>query len=135
MKLKQIQRVKKISKEDFISQYVKKQIPVVVEELTEDWPAYQKWKLSYINDIAGDITVPLYDDRPVNHEEGFNEAHMTMKMSDYINLLESKPTNYRIFLYNLMKQVPRLKNDFLWPDIGLKLVKQLPMLFFGGENA
>ncbi|MBW1658339.1 cupin-like domain-containing protein [Flavobacterium quisquiliarum] len=135
MKLKQIERVKKISKEDFISQYVKKQIPVVIEELTEDWPAYKKWKLSYINAIAGDITVPLYDDRPVNHEEGFNQAHLKMKMSDYINLLESRPTNYRIFLYNLMKDVPTLKNDFLWPDIGLKLVKQLPMLFFGGENA
>lgn len=135
MRLKQIERVKKISREDFISQYVKKQIPVVVEELTEDWPAYKKWKLSYINDIAGNITVPLYDDRPVNHEEGFNQAHLKMKMSEYITLLESKPTNYRIFLYNLMKDVPTLKNDFLWPDIGLKLVKQLPMLFFGGENA
>ncbi|HEX8018039.1 MAG TPA: cupin-like domain-containing protein [Flavobacterium sp.] len=135
MKLKQIERVKKISKSDFISQYVKKQIPVVVEELTEDWPAYHKWKLSYIKEIAGDKTVPLYDDRPVNHEEGFNEAHTTMKMSDYINLLEEKPTNYRIFLYNLMKDVPALKNDFLWPDIGLKLVKQLPMVFFGGENS
>jgi hypothetical protein len=29
MNLKQIERVKKISKADFISQYVKKQIPVV----------------------------------------------------------------------------------------------------------
>jgi hypothetical protein len=58
-----------------------------------------------------------------------------MKMSDYINLLESKPTNYRIFLYNLMKEVPTLKDDFLWPDIGLRLVKQMPMLFFGGENS
>ena len=134
MKLKQIERVKKISKADFISQYVKNQIPVVVEELTEDWPAYHKWKLSYINEIAGNIIVPLYDDRPVNHEEGFNEAHTTMKMSDYIHLLESKPTNYRIFLYNLMKEVPLLKEDFLWPDIGLNLVKQMPMLFFGGET-
>ncbi|UPZ16556.1 cupin-like domain-containing protein [Flavobacterium humidisoli] len=135
MKLKQIERVKKISKEEFISQYVKKQIPVVIEELTEDWPAYNKWKLSYMKEIAGDLVVPLYDDRPVNHEDGFNEAHTTMKMSDYIELLQEKPTNYRIFLYNLMKQVPSLKNDFLWPDIGLKLVKQMPMLFFGGENS
>lgn len=135
MKLKQIERVKKISKEEFISQYVKKQIPVVIEELTEDWPAYNKWKLSYMKEIAGDLVVPLYDDRPVNHEDGFNEAHTTMKMSDYIELLQEKPTNYRIFLYNLMKQVPSLKNDFLWPEIGLKLVKQMPMLFFGGENS
>ena len=135
MKLKQIERVKKISKEEFVSQYVKKQIPVVIEELTEDWPAYNKWKLSYIKEIAGDLVVPLYDDRPVNHKDGFNEAHTTMKMSDYIELLQEKPTNYRIFLYNLMKQVPSLKNDFLWPEIGLKLVKQMPMLFFGGENS
>ncbi|MCM0665660.1 cupin-like domain-containing protein [Flavobacterium tyrosinilyticum] len=135
MKLKQIERVKKISKEEFVSQYVKKQIPVVIEELTEEWPAYNKWKLSYMKEIAGDLVVPLYDDRPVNHEDGFNEAHTTMKMSDYIDLLQEKPTNYRIFLYNLMKQVPSLKNDFLWPEIGLKLVKQMPMLFFGGENS
>ncbi len=135
MKLKQIERVKKISKSEFISKYVKNQIPVVIEELTEDWPAYQKWKLSYIKEIAGNKVVPLYDDRPVNYQDGFNEAHTSMKMSDYIDLLEKKPTNYRIFLYNLMKDVPVLKNDFLWPDIGLKLVKQMPMLFFGGQNS
>lgn len=34
-----------------------------------------------------------------------------------------------------MKEVPTLKDDFLWPDIGLRLVKQMPMLFFGGENS
>ena len=96
---------------------------------------FEKWNLNYIKDIAGEKTVPLYDDRPVTHKDGFNEAHAKMKMSDYVDLLLSKPTNYRIFLYNLMKEVPVLKKDFLWPDIGLKLVKQLPMLFFGGENA
>ncbi len=133
--LTEIERVKTISKEDFYNQYVKKQKPVVIEQLTHDWPAYKKWKLNYIKEIAGDKNVPLYDDRPVSHKDGFNEAHATMKMADYVDLLESKPTNYRIFLYNLMKEVPVLKNDFKWPDIGLRLVKQLPMLFFGGENS
>ncbi|HMI07249.1 MAG TPA: cupin-like domain-containing protein, partial [Flavobacterium sp.] len=85
--------------------------------------------------MAGEKTVPLYDDRPVSHKDGFNQAHAMMKMSDYVDLLQQKPTNYRIFLYNLMKQVPELKADFNWPDIGLKLVKQLPMLFFGGQNS
>ncbi|RDI08606.1 cupin-like domain-containing protein [Flavobacterium sp. AG291] len=133
--LTEIERVKTITKEDFYNNYVKKQKPLVIEKLTEDWPAYEKWKLDYIKDIAGEKTVPLYDDRPVSHKDGFNEAHAKMKMADYIDLLQSKPTNYRIFLYNLMKEVPSLKNDFKWPDIGLKLVKQLPMLFFGGEGS
>jgi len=130
-----IERVKTISKKDFFENYVQKQQPVVVEQLTSEWPAYEKWKLEYIKQIAGDKEVPLYDDRPVSYKDGFNEAHAKMKMSDYIDLLLSKPTNYRIFLYNLMKEVPSLNNDFHWPNISLRLVKQLPMLFFGGENS
>lgn len=133
--LNEIERVETISQEDFYTHYVKKQKPVVIEKLTKDWPAYSKWNLEYIKSIAGDKTVPLYDDRPVSYKDGFNEAHAKMKMSDYIDLLQSKPTNYRIFLYNLMKEAPVLQNDFKWPKIGLKLIKQLPMLFFGGENS
>ncbi|NHN27348.1 cupin-like domain-containing protein [Flavobacterium jejuense] len=133
--LTEIDRIETISKEDFYVNYVKKQKPVVIQQLTTDWPAYNKWNLEYIKSIAGDKTVPLYDDRPVSYKDGFNEAHAKMKMKDYIDLLESKPTNYRIFLYNLMKEVPSLQNDFKWPNIGLRLVKQLPMLFFGGENS
>ncbi len=133
--LQEIPRLKTVSRADFIKDYVRPQKPVVIEQLTRDWPAYEKWKLSYIREIAGDKTVPLYDDRPVSHRDGFNQAHAQMQMSKYIDLLESGPTNYRIFLYNLMREVPQLKDDFLWPDIGLRLVRQLPMLFFGGENS
>ncbi|MFY7810590.1 MAG: cupin-like domain-containing protein [Flavobacterium sp.] len=135
LNLKPIERVKNISEKDFFNQYVKKQIPVVVEEITKDWPAYKLWNLEYIKEKAGDQTVPLYDDRPVSYKDGFNEAHAQMKMGDYIDLLLSKPTNYRIFLYNILKEVPLLKNDFKWPKLGLRLVKQLPMLFFGGQNS
>jgi len=135
LNLTEIERVKTITKEDFYRNYVKKQKPVVVEHLIEDWPAFSKWNFDYIKKLAGEKTVPLYDDRPVSFKEGFNQAHAEMKMADYIDLLESRPTNYRIFLYNLIKEVPALKLDFKWPDIGLKLIKQLPMLFFGGENS
>lgn len=135
IQLTEIERVKKISKEDFYNKYVKTQQPVVIENLTEDWPAFSKWNLDYIKKVAGEKIVPLYDDRPVSHKDGFNEAHAKMKMSDYVDLLQSKPTNYRIFLYNLMNEVPQLQNDFKWPKIGLRLVKQLPMLFFGGQNS
>jgi len=135
MQLQQIERIKTISKEDFYKNYYKKQTPVVIERLTEDWPAYEKWKLSYIREIAGDKTVPLYDDRPVSYKDGFNQAHAKMNMSEYVDLLEKEPTPYRIFLYNLMKEVPQLQNDFKWPDLGFRLIKQLPMLFFGGENS
>jgi len=57
-------------------------------------------------------------------------ALSTMKMSEYVDLLKSKPTKYRIFLWNVLKEIPVLQKDFTFPDFGLRLMKGLPMLFF-----
>ena len=135
MQLEQIDRVSTITKEEFLKNYFKPQKPVIIEKFIEDWPAYKKWNLDYMAEVAGDITVPLYDDRPVRHDEGFNQAHAEMKMRDYVELLKKEPTRYRIFLWNILKEVPELQKDFSFPDFGIRLMKGLPMLFFGGENS
>ena len=135
LNLKEIPRVKNISKEDFIKNYFKPQKPVVIEQFIEDWPAYSKWSLDYMKEVAGDKTVPLYDDRPVDYKDGFNQAHATMKMREYVDLLKREPTKYRIFLWNILKEVPQLQKDYSYPDFGLRLMKGLPMLFFGGKNS
>jgi hypothetical protein len=135
LNLQNIDRVKNISKPDFIQNYLKPQIPVVIENLVDNWPAVSKWDFDYIKQKVGDKIVPLYDDRPVDYKDGFNEPHATMKMSDYIDLLQKEPTKYRIFLYNVLKEVPELQEDFDFPDVGLRLMKSLPMLFFGGEDS
>ena len=134
LNLQQIPRVDTITKEDFIKHYFRTQKPVVIERFIEDWPAYSKWTLDYMKDVAGEKTVPLYDDRPVDYKDGFNEAHAKMRMSDYIDLLKREPTKFRIFLWNIFKEVPQLQKDFSYPDFGLKLMKKLPMLFFGGKD-
>ncbi|MBI6117180.1 cupin-like domain-containing protein [Salegentibacter maritimus] len=133
--LEAIPRLKTISKKDFLENYVRPQKPVVIEHLVDDWPAVQKWDLDYISEVAGEKVVPLYDDRPINSKQKFNEPHTEMKMANYIELLKSGPTNYRIFLYHLLKEVPVLQNDFKFPDLGIRFIKQLPTLFFGGENS
>lgn len=135
LNLKEIPRLKSITKEEFIKHYFKPQKPVVIERFIEDWPAYSKWNFDYIKSVAGEKIVPLYDDRPVDYKEGFNEPHAKMKMSDYIDLLQTKPTKYRIFLWNILKEVPELQADYEYPDFGLKLMKGLPMLFFGGKDS
>ncbi|MCK7589702.1 cupin-like domain-containing protein [Subsaxibacter sp. CAU 1640] len=135
LNLQDIPRVKNISKEAFLRDYYKPQKPVVIERFIEDWPAYSKWNLDYMKSIAGDKIVPLYDDRPVDYKDGFNEPHAKMKMSDYVDLLKTEPTRYRIFLWNVLKEVPQLQKDYSYPDFGLKLMKGLPMLFFGGEDS
>lgn len=135
MNLQEIDRVETITKEDFLKNYFKTQKPLVIERFIEDWPAFSKWNLDYMSEIAGEKMVPLYDNRPVVHEDGFNEPHAKMKMSEYIDLLKREPTKYRIFLWNLLKEIPELQKDISYPDFGLKLMKSLPMLFFGGKDS
>jgi len=135
MELFDVPRLKTISKKEFINHYFKPQKPLIIEEGIKDWPAYSKWNLDYIAEVAGDLEVPLYDDRPVDYKDGFNEAHATMKMSEYIDLLKREPTKYRIFLWNILKEAPQLKKDFFYPDFGIRLMKSLPMLFFGGRDS
>ena len=135
LNLQEIPRVSKITKEEFLKNYFKPQKPVVIEGFIEDWPAYSKWSLDYMKGIAGDKIVPLYDDRPVDYKDGFNEPHATMKMSEYVDLLKQEPTKYRIFLWNILKEIPELQKDYSYPDFGLRLMKGLPMLFFGGRDS
>lgn len=135
MNLKEIERVPTLSKEAFLEDYFRPQRPVVIERLIEKWPAYSKWSLDYIKKIAGNKEVPLYDNRPVDHKEGFNQPHARMLLSEYIDLLKNEPTKYRIFLWNVLKEVPELQEDFDYPDLGLPIMKSLPMLFFGGRDS
>ena len=135
MDLQEIPRVSSLTKNEFLDNFLKPQKPVVIQNYIEDWPAYSKWNLDYIKQVAGEKMVPLYDDRPVDYKEGFNEPHARMKMKDYIDLLQREPTKFRIFLWNVLKEVPVLQKDYQYPDFGISLMKGLPMLFFGGKDS
>ena len=118
-----------------MEKYYKPQRPVVITNQIEDWPAYSKWNFDYLREIAGDKKVPLYDGRKTDYTKKVNEPDFTMSMSEYIDILEKGPTDLRIFLYNLMKEVPQMKSEMKWPNFGIKLLKSLPLVFFGGQGA
>jgi hypothetical protein len=134
-KYTEIERVEKLTKEEFIKNYYKPQKPVVITNQIEDWPAFTKWNFDFLRTVASDKEVPLYDSRKTDYTKKVNEPDFVMTMGEYIDILEKGPTDLRIFLYNLMKDVPSLKEDMRWPDLGLRLIKSLPLVFFGGENA
>ncbi|AFL80413.1 Cupin superfamily protein [Aequorivita sublithincola DSM 14238] len=135
IKTTEIERVRKISKEEFIQKYYKPQKPVLIEGLTQNWEAFQKWNLDYIQAQAGDQIVPLYNNEPTKGKQNSAEPATEMKMADYIELIKTKPTDLRIFFYDLKVKLPELLKDFEYPDIGLKFFKRLPVLFFGGEGS
>lgn len=130
-----IQRIKSVTKEEFLNNYYKPQIPVVIEDLAKDWPAYKKWNLNYIQSLAGDQIVPLYNNEPTKGRKKSVVPAKKMMLKDYVEILKNKPTDLRMFFYNPLQKMPELIKDFNYPDIGLKFFKKLPVMFFGGKGS
>lgn len=130
-----ITRVSSISKEDFINNFYKNQRPVLIENLTKDWPAYKNWNIEYIQERAGEQMVPLYNNEPTKGKQNSAAPVMEMKLYDYLEILKNQPTDLRIFFYNILDKMPELIKDIRYPDIGLKFFKRLPVMFFGGKGS
>ncbi|CAM4197515.1 cupin-like domain-containing protein [Gillisia hiemivivida] len=135
LNLKPIPRVNAIDKETFLKEYFDPQQPVVMENLSADWTAKAKWDFEYFRKKAGEIVVPLYDGTPAKGKEKSHKPAMRVKMSEYIDILKSGPTDLRMFFFNLLQNCPDLLKDFKYPEIGVKFFKKLPVLFVGGEGA
>lgn len=130
-----VERVQNITKKEFVEKYYKPQRPVLIENLTVDWPAYKKWNIEYFQDHAGDQIVPLYNSEPTKGKQNSAVPVKEMKLYDYLELLKTQPTDLRVFFFNLLDNVPELLKDIKYPDIGLKFFKRLPVMFFGGGGS
>lgn len=135
LNLQSVPRVKGISKESFKSNFFDKAQPAVFENLSADWPASYKWNFDYFKKKAGDIVVPLYDGKPAKGRQKSHGPAMKIKMSQYIDILKSGPTDLRMFFFNLLQNCPELLADIKYPDLGIRFFKKLPVLFVGGEGA
>lgn len=135
IELHPVSRVPTITKVDFLEHYKSQNKPVVIEQLTTSWPASQKWNLAYIKRIAGDNIVPLYDSKPSTGRKHQHAPSRTMRLGDYLELLDEGEKDLRLFFYNILSGSPELIKDFDYPDIGLKFFKKLPVLFMAGKDA
>lgn len=133
--LQNIPRRKNLSKEDFLEEYFKLEKPVIIEDLTKNWPAYQKWNFDYFREKAGEVVVPLYDSKPAKGRQNSHGIAMKIPFKEYIDILKKGPTDLRMFFFNLLQNCPDLVDDFQYPDLGVKFFKKLPVLFVGGEGS
>ena len=135
MELIQIERRTGLTREAFIEEYLKPKRPVVFTDLSKDWPATQKWTFEYLKQHHGDLDVPVVG--PDFHKPGPNymKSHLTMKFGDYLDMIQKGPTEYRIFLWNVMDYAPDLVNDVSNPTICDGWVDRYPFMFFGGAGA
>ncbi|QNK62498.1 cupin-like domain-containing protein [Pedobacter sp. PAMC26386] len=134
--LAQIDCVDDISKEDFEKKYLNARRPLIIKNMAKNWPAYEKWSMDYMKSVVGDRMVPLYDSSKADPSKPINAAAAEMKFSDYIDLIKTTPTDLRIFLFDPIKQAPKLLKDYIAPkDLMGGFLDSYPNMFFGGKGS
>ncbi len=128
--------VNDISKSDFEKHYLNTRKPLIIKNMSKTWPAHDKWTFDYLKTVVGDKTVPLYDSSKADPSKPINAAAAEMKFEDYIDLIKSTPTDLRIFLFDPIKQAPKLLDDYRAPkDLMGGFLDSYPNMFFGGKGS
>lgn len=135
MELSSVERRSTLSADAFQAEFKQPERPVVLSDLTRDWPAREKWGPDYLRAIAGDRVVPLYDSQPSRGRKHQHAPAARLSLSEYIARLERGENDLRLFFFNFLKEIPALTEDFSYPELGLKFFRRLPVLFMGGKGA
>lgn len=137
MQLENISKISGISSKDFIANYLNPGVPVILTDfVSPSSPAFQKWSYDYFREIAGQHQVQLYGKEESSMDRAASAPVTKMSFKEYLDLIESGPTDLRIFLFNLLKLKPELLKDLHYNDVtNGKVLKWLPYLFFGGEGS
>ena len=120
----------------FRKHFFERQKPVVLKNLSRDWPAYTTWNWERFTKVAGHKCVALYNNIKSDAYTPINEADDYKTFGDYIDMISQGPAAWRIFLFNIFDHAPELLQDFTWPEhLAKGFVKKYPMLFVGGATS
>jgi hypothetical protein len=135
-------QLKPVTTVDFIEPGVFKKnfyypgVPIVIKDLSKDWPALTKWNWDYFKQLVGTKKVPLYNNVKSDAHTPINKADDYKTFGEYIDMISKGPAGWRIFLFNIFDHAPELTSDFNWPEhLMTGFVKKYPMLFTGGATS
>jgi hypothetical protein len=137
MKLnKNVEIIDPISGYDFNQRYLKPQKPVLIKGLGKHYPAGEKWTIDFLREYCGDVKVGIFDNNQSGSKaSAYTRPDMEMKFSEYVDRIErGNSSNLRMFLFNMFKEKPALRDDFPCPYLFKGILGRIGYMFFGCEG-
>lgn len=135
IQLKPIPRESGLQKKEFEEKYLRPGKPVVLTDIVQEWPAFSKWTPEFFKTVHGDKQVKIYDQSFSQAGSSYMKNTREIPFSEYIVSLLEKNIDMRIFLYNIIKEIPELKSDVKLPRIIEKMDNRFLFLFFGCKGS
>ena len=135
LELVPVERRSGLTREIFAREYLRPMKPVVFTDLTAGWPARERWTIPHFKEKYGHLRVPVVSNNYSKPGRGYMTPDRVIPFGEFLEILESGPNDLRIFLWNIFRAAPELRQDFRIPTIMDGFVDELPFLFFGGEGS
>lgn len=135
MKLRPVEQVAGISKAAFKKKYIDTRTPVILKDFLDQCVARQQWNYDYFREKAGNLTVAVHGSEDAHLDKVNSLAERKMTFADYLDLIQSGPTESRLFLFNLLVERPELKKELKVRKLADNLLAFLPLMFFGGAGS
>lgn len=128
--------VSSLTKEEFLRRYHRPQKPVVIKGLMQSMPAGEKWSLDWFKAEMGDEEIEVYDNEAEHHKySAITEPDIKMSFGEYLDIIaKDEPTSLRMFLADLFKVNPTLRQDFPCPPIMKGVLGRIGYMFLGGKD-
>src|SRR5262249_39931335 len=98
----------KLSRKEFLHEYILKNRPVVLKDAAQDWPALSKWTPEFFKERYGDRKVPVFE-----RKRGLTTKGMVL-LKDYMKEITSSTFESRakyLFSLRIAKEFPELLQD------------------------
>lgn len=131
-----IDTVQSISEARFNKYYLKPQRPLIIKGLAKNTYAGKHWSISYFRKTMGHEIVDLIDNQNKNRACSANtDTDLQMRFAEYLDIIsKDEHTDLRIFLFNMFKLNPALKDEFPCPKLFKGVLDRVGHMFFGGKN-
>lgn len=126
-----VDRVKDLSRDEFISKYIKNQIPVIFEGAANNWPCSQKWSVDYLLQKYSDekfhivSRVGLIEKNEEHEDLGLKEFSETLTIKDFVQNLKSTGEKYMRF-----SPIMESKQELI-DDLDQHWLKKMRQCFWG----
>ncbi|MFT3746779.1 MAG: cupin-like domain-containing protein [Agriterribacter sp.] len=134
MKLQPVQRIEGLTKQEFTERFVKTKTPVILKDFVKG-PALDLWNYDYFKEVAGDLMVPVHGSENAHPDMVKSAPIAKMKFGEYLDLIQSQPTESRLFLFNLLIEKPEIRKQLIFNKIADNILTWLPLMFFGGGGS
>ncbi|MDC8760763.1 cupin-like domain-containing protein [Janthinobacterium fluminis] len=115
-----IERRHRLSTEQFLSDYYRRNEPVIITGMMDDWPAMAKWNLDYFKEGYAGREVEVQFGRDADQDYEMNSIAHKRKMAfgDYVDLVRQAGHTNDFYMTANNDSLNRQALTELWDDIG-----------------